>query len=214
MKTVIISSVFLLYASNAFSDTCVNCNQENAAEVTSSANPSKTGASTMKASVNTQNYKTIDLDGLHRYCIDYNKAGDHNTVKGLLINMEEKGYDPKTVLSTPACMPTRISSKERIPTIQLSAEDPTMLGGFPKEIYRYYEKKKKLSDWYEIMNTKNTQGMTFLDYVKYIYDKSKSYMDPGTKNDYLDMYQYVCTHGGEFAKYPGSNCQDIRIVQH
>jgi hypothetical protein len=156
------------------------------------------------ASSSTTKYKTADLSKMGDYCGLFEVGSNDGTITPLIAKIETEGFSHVEVFSANVCPPKKLDpSKYLTPMIQYVADDSENRYNFPNEIYKYLEKTGNKDGWLKIINAKNSKGMTYLDYVKYVYKKTKN---EDLKPRLLKLYQYACDHGGEFSFYNTQTC--------
>jgi hypothetical protein len=99
----------------------------------------------------------------------------------------------------PACEPRYIASTMS-PLIHFVAENSTDRLFMLKELCKYYLEVRKRPDiWAAIVNVKNTEQQTSLDYMEYILIHKRNIPEelPGIA-DYID---FLCANGGVYAFY-------------
>jgi len=122
-------------------------------------------------------YKTADINQVLTYCARFEVDSNDATITPLIAKIETEAYSHVEVFSANVCPPKKLDpSKYSTPMIQYVADDSENRYNFPNEIYKYLEKHGDKSGWLQIINAKNSKGMTYLDYVKYVYKKKPKMM--------------------------------------
>ena len=152
--------------------------------------------------------KSAPLGKFWDYCTKFKQASNFKTVEPVLDTIAEDGYSVEETLSRVDCDPEGlVSAENRIPMVQLVAEDPNGRENFPSDIYKYFYRKNKINSWLKVENKKNTKGMTLLDYVKYNYLQNKDDYDLQSLNKLKNIYSYVCARGGVLSYYQNVDCK-------
>ena len=153
--------------------------------------------------------KELTDSKLRDYCARFQLASLEKNIQAFFLIIDEYGYSVEEVFSKVKCPPEMLNQiKHKVPVIQLAAEKVFDRSTFPQEIYEYFQWQKSPESWLKIVNTKNTLGMTFLDYVKFNYEKIKTVIDDDKKVKFQKMYAFACSHGGEFSYYKEQTCSD------
>ena len=146
---------------------------------------------------------------LRDYCARFQLASIDKNIKVLLSTIGDDGYSAEDIFSKTECPPDMLNKiKHKVPMIQLAAEKVFDRSTFPQEIYEYFQWQKSPESWLKIVNAKNTMGMTYLDYVKFNYEKIKTVIQGDERAKFQNMYAFACSHGGEFSYYKEQTCSD------
>lgn len=107
----------------------------------------------------------------------------------------------------PDCESKRIVDS-KVPLMFNVADDVIRMEKFPKFIYEYFlEERNDKEAWLGIINTKSSDGYTFLDYLQYHFD-NKHFSNPSLAAAANRIVEFVCKNGGTYSKYSQtSKCQ-------
>jgi hypothetical protein len=138
------------------------------------------------------------------YCKRYVKI-EKNELNQMIRDMKETGYPVDDYFLTAACDP-EYAGGVKVPMIQLTAEAPCTRVEYPQIIHKYYiVKRKEPKIWLEVINTKNTEGDTYLDYIEVLRDKNL-YNTPEGQECMNNLISFACKTGGVYSKYPAKTC--------
>lgn len=91
-----------------------------------------------------------------------------------------------------------------------TAESPDNSYNYPKQLYEFFLKENNPDGFVQVVNSKNTLGQTFLDYLKYRLDTDrKTYISPEIEKKYISIFEYVCRRGGKFSYYRKTDCDSL-----
>ncbi len=143
------------------------------------------------------------------FCMQYEMAQDTVDVETIMEKIEACPYSSSfnEFWITPACHAPR-KNDTNVPIIFNTATDVYRMVDFPKTIYEYFvEERKDPKLWLLAINTKTSDGYTFLDYLHYNFLRGNYASGPLT-DAANRIIAYVCAHGGEYSKYKDSkSCQ-------
>jgi SAM-dependent MidA family methyltransferase len=102
--------------------------------------------------------------------------------------------------TAPVCdAPQKLDSK--VPMIFNTADKVIDAENFPQAVKEYLlEVKKDSTTWLKIINSKSSDGYTFLDYMQYNIAKG-NYSLQSTIGAAHRVVQYLCQNGGIYCKY-------------
>ena len=139
------------------------------------------------------------------YCNDFQMAEDTVDIETILEKMEKSPYakNLNEFWTTPACeAPKKLDTK--VPIIFNTATDVFKSEKFPEAVHDYFlEEKKDLKTWLALINTKTSDGLTFLDYLQYNISK-ENYSSKTTLDAASRIVKYLCANGGVYSKYKDS----------
>jgi hypothetical protein len=136
------------------------------------------------------------------YCTKFEIAEDVADVETIFEEIDDSPYADSMIefWTAPACRALqKLSSK--VPVIFNTADKVLDSENFPKGVREYLlEVKKDTTTWPKIINSKSTDGFTFLDYMQY--NIAKSYYSQQDEKDAAQrIVQYLCQHGGVYSIY-------------
>lgn len=142
-------------------------------------------------------------------CDKFEMAQDKFDVKVIIKEIEASAYPEhmKEFWTNPVC---RAPNKNdiKVPALYNTASDVFRSEKFPSVVYDYFvNKKNDRETWLKAINTKTSDGMTFLDFLQYNIDQ-KNYGTPELMEPALRIVSYLCKNGGVYSKYAAtSKCQ-------
>jgi hypothetical protein len=142
------------------------------------------------------------MDYQGSYCLRFEQAEDDVDIETMFEQMEASPYASRLVdfWTTPAChAPTKNDTD--VPILFNTATDVYKSEKFPAAIHDYLVNEKKQPEaWLKAINTKTTDGYTFLDLMQYNlargYYSSKESRESASK-----VVKYLCQNGGVYSKY-------------
>jgi len=136
------------------------------------------------------------------FCDKFEMAQDTVDVETIFEDMDASPYASHWLefWTTPACTANnKLDSK--VPMIFNTANDPVFNEQFPQAVRDYLlEVMNDKTSWSQIINTKSSDGLTFLDYMHYNISIG-NYLLPQTKDAASRIVRYLCQHGGVYSKY-------------
>jgi hypothetical protein len=136
------------------------------------------------------------------YCLKYGMAEDTVDVETIFEEMDASPFPYSMVefWTAPVCRaPQKLDSK--VPMIFNTAENVHQAENFPKAIREYLlEVKHDSATWLKIINSKSSDGLTFLDYMYYSINHNM-YTIQETKDAAQRIVNYICKNGGLYSKY-------------
>jgi hypothetical protein len=136
------------------------------------------------------------------YCTKFEIAEDVVDVGTIFEEIDASPYADSMVefWTAPACdAPQKLDSK--VPMIFNTADKVLDSENFPIEVREYLlEVKKDTTTWLKIINSKSSDGYTFLDYMQYNIAKG-NYSLQSTIDAAHRIVQYLCQNGGVYSKY-------------
>ena len=90
------------------------------------------------------------------------------------------------------------------PLVHVIAENSTDRMQFMVYLRKYYANKKDLGTFKKIVNAKNSQGQTVLDYIQHAFNNRRFVsMEEKGLNEFI---KFLCENGAEYSKSPGKRC--------
>lgn len=105
---------------------------------------------------------------------------------------KEAGCEPKYIGQTMS------------PLVHVMAENSTDRMQYMVYLKKYYVAKNDIATFKKIINAKNTQGQTVLDYIQYAL-KNMNFVKEEEKG-LNEFVKFLCENGAEFSKNPGRKC--------
>ncbi|MDO9183428.1 MAG: hypothetical protein Q7U04_13520 [Bacteriovorax sp.] len=143
-------------------------------------------------------------DTLEAYCSQYTRS-TNNLLYFTLEDLNKSPYALDSYLKSAKCRPQKVGGIKS-PVFHLTAEAPCSRVTFPEIIYDYFMnvlKNKKL--WLEVVNSKNTAGETYLDYIETLNDQDE-FNTVKTKECASTLVAFACSHGAIYSKYINKSC--------
>lgn len=107
-------------------------------------------------------------------------------------------YPVDAYLESCICYP-QAAKDVRVPPLFLVGEAPCSRAGFLERFYKYYVVKRRDPEkWLEVINQKNTNGETILDFFKTL-ETSAVFNTDETRACEKEIIKFVCEHGGVHA---------------
>jgi hypothetical protein len=140
------------------------------------------------------------------FCRKFEQAQDTVDVETIFEDMEASGYASsiKEFWTTPACH-APLKNDTNVPILFNTASNTPKNENFPKVVHDYFvEEKNDPQAWLKAINTKTSDGLTFLDFMQYnlqrgYYDSVKESKDAAQR-----IVKYLCKNGGVYSKYQDS----------
>ena len=140
-----------------------------------------------------------------RFCLAFAQI-EGNFVGATLREMEATPYPVDEYFTTSTCQPDGYSDVVKSPIIHTVADDPSKRVGFLDSIWLYYSKKRKEPGKFAaVVNAKNTEGETLLDYIESMRSRGKYTVD-GTKASLEKIVSSACAHGAVYSVYKDKRC--------
>lgn len=146
------------------------------------------------------------MNDLDNYCRDFKAVGprSHVTLKRKLMAEMEKTIvngDVTSYFIEAGCNPGAIA-QTKSPIAHLASEVPEAYMNQIEAVRKYFVEINKPEAYTKMLNAKNTQGHTTLDYVEWLLENRKYDADDKA---YLDKYRgYLCSHGAIYSVYKSS----------
>jgi hypothetical protein len=136
------------------------------------------------------------------FCDKYQMAEDTVDVDTIFEDIDASPYASamEEFWTAPVCdAPQKLSSK--VPIIFNTAHNVTQAENFPQAVREYLlEVKKDTTTWLKIINSKSSDGYTFLDFMQYNISY-ENYRLQESKDAAQRIVQYLCQNGGVYSKY-------------
>lgn len=108
------------------------------------------------------------------------------------------GYGADNFFECSDCTPQAVGGVN-VPPLFLVGEAPCARMGFLARVYQYYIlKRKEPEKWIEVINSKNTNGETILDFFKTL-ETHGNYNTDETRACAKEDIKFICEHGGVHA---------------
>lgn len=134
------------------------------------------------------------------YCMKFAMLS-RNQVAGFIKELEETQYPVDDYFQIAGCRQASWGGNVLSPMMHLVADDPAGRVEFPEVIYKYYTIKRKNPDqWLAVVNAKNTEGETVLDYLDHCITIGNFYSE-GSKDAVARIISFLCSRGGVYSKY-------------
>jgi hypothetical protein len=135
-------------------------------------------------------------------CMKFEMCQDTVDVETLFEDMEESPYTSSVneFWTTPVCH-APLKNDTNVPIIFNTASNPVKNEFFPKVVHDYFvNDKKNLQTWLNVINTKTSDGLTFLDFLQFNIDKG-FYSVKSDKDAAIRVVSYICKNGGVYSKF-------------
>nr|BDT28189.1 hypothetical protein BHI3_16550 [Bacteriovorax sp. HI3] len=128
---------------------------------------------------------------------DFNKKM-LDSMKETAVNGNIDGYWQEA-----GCEPMYIA-QTMSPLIHVIAENSTDRMQYMLYLKKYYTNKKDPGTFRKIINSKNSQGQTVLDYIQYAFNNRRfANIEEKGLNEFI---KFLCENGAEYSKSPGKRC--------
>ena len=136
------------------------------------------------------------------FCMQFEAAEDTVDVETIFEKMEASPFAStlKDFWSTPACHAPR-KNDSTVPILFNTANTVFRSEKFPQVVHDYFVlEKKDPQAWLNAINTKTSDGLTFLDFLQYSLEKG-NYDSKPTGDAARKIVSYLCQNGGVYSKY-------------
>ena len=136
------------------------------------------------------------------FCMQFEAAEDTVDVETIFEKMEASPYASslKDFWSTPACHSPR-KNDSTVPILFNTATTVFRSEKFPQVVHDYFvTEKKDPQAWLSAINTKTSDGLTFLDFLQYSLERG-NYDSKPTGDAAKRIVSYLCQNGGVYSKY-------------
>ena len=118
------------------------------------------------------------------------------------------GYGLDNYLECHECTPQSVGGV-KVPPLFLVGDAPCTRVDFVERFYKYYVVKRRDPEkWLEVINQKNTNGETLLDFMKTL-ETHGNFNTDETRACAIEIIKFVCEHGGVHAFDKGSSTLDF-----
>jgi hypothetical protein len=191
----------------AYSDSsnCVNCGPKEVPGMPTAGN--KTIGSLEKLAKADYGTATDKEAYMELFCLKIKQISSGNI--GLTFKeMEASPFPVDEYFKTPQCQADGYSNVVKSPLIHLILDDPAGRGALLKKISSYFVVKNKSPERFvQALNSKNTKGETFLDYIE-----SNRLDGRNNQPDQIEIVNslitFACSSGGVYSKYPNKKCNN------
>lgn len=153
------------------------------------------------------------MSNLYGFCIEFpgDIKGAKTLRKRVITEMEKKAVNGSIDLYflEAGCNPGDIG-RTLSPISHLVAEYPGSRLEHLEVLRKYFLEKKKDGLFVKMLNAKNTQGHTTLDYVQFLKDNGK-YIE-SQKEAIENLINYLCTNGGKYSVYSSKSCSGLQMA--
>lgn len=203
IHSFIVVSLMTSFCSEAFSEElCVKCmNKElegapNVVAVNGLAKEVSLVVGKMEPAYSFGSYQNI-------YCTKYQQI-ELNSLNQMIRDLKETPYPVDEYFQKPGCEPQKVGNIKS-PILHLTAEAPCSRTQFPEIIHKYYTVKRKEPDmWLRVVNSKNTSGETYLDYIESL-RKQNEFSTEDSKECVKQLIKFACETGAVYSKFK-MNC--------
>ena len=141
---------------------------------------------------------------LETYCMKYTKI-TFNELGQMIRDLKDTNYPVDDYFMKAGCTPQAVGGV-KTPMIQLTGEAPCSRGEFPQRIFKYYnEKIKKPELWLKVVNSLNTNGETYLDFLDTL-ETHGNFNTDETRECAKKLISYACQTGGVYLKATNRSC--------
>jgi hypothetical protein len=141
-----------------------------------------------------------------RFCNMFTVAETNIDVETIFEEIDASPYaNYATEFWTTAACRAPEKNDSQVPMIFNTAHIAAQAESFPKVVKKYLlEVKHDKTTWYKIINSKSTDGFTFLDYLQYNIDRG-NYSTTETIEAVQRIVSYLCSNGGEYNTYKSTS---------
>lgn len=160
---------------------------------------SRAPAMEKQQSISKEDYQEI-------FCMKFSQISE-NEVASLILEMEKTPYQPvDDYFTSAACTPRGWGGGIKSPMAQAIADDPSGRTKMLETFWKYYSKKRKEpSKFLDLVNAKNTQGETLLDYIETMFQRGM-YSSEESKESVQQIVKLACSRGAVYSKYKDKKC--------
>lgn len=200
---------FYSFAASASGEVCVSCGtpmaSENSPETRKSSGMSATEIMREKHHGGTLEEQRF-FSHLFMYCsIIEDHQNEKQFHKKMLAPMSEKsfGSHPDRYWTEAGCEPRYIADTWS-PIPHIIAENATDRMQFLVYLKKVYVARNDLATFKKIINSKNSQGQTVLDYIQYVWSTQRYIKE---EEPALNAFaKYLCDNGAEYSTYKTKKC--------
>jgi len=137
------------------------------------------------------------------FCQDFEAAQDTVDVETLFEKIDASPYAShwQEFWTAPACHAS-VKTDSLVPIIFNTARMVAQAENYPKAVREYLLEVKQVDEtaWLRMINTKSSDGLTFLDYMRHCITHNV-YSLQDSKDAAQRVVNYLCQHGGVYSKY-------------
>jgi len=140
-----------------------------------------------------------------KFCLQFSNI-QWQVITKMLDEMQASPYPIDDYFKTSVCQSEGYSNVVKSPLAHIIADDPGKRVKFLDIMWLYYNKKRNDPlKFVEMVNAKNTEGETLLDYLESMRIKGK-YTKDSSKNSVAKIISEACSHGAIYSAYPDKKC--------
>lgn len=156
---------------------------------------------------------SIYMSDLSIYCDDfYSGKNAKKNIREVIIPSMKKFSPNKSIngfFIEAGCNPNNFVDA-KAPIAHITAEAPNLKSDYLKILKEYFTETKEGHFFKEILNAKNTEGYTTLDYVHYMV-KNKNYTKV-SENDLNEYIKYLCDNKAEYSFFKEKKCNGKKVI--
>lgn len=186
------------------STNCVNCGPKEVAGMPTSGNKSLGDLEKAAKSAGNESEKEEYIES---FCIKIKQISSGNI--GLTLKeMDSSPYPIDTYFKTPQCQSDGYSNIVKSPLTHLIVDDPAGRGPLLQKISSYFvNKHNSPQKFINALNSKNTKGETFLDYIETSRIDGRN-NQPDQLEIIKSLIKFACDSGGVYSAYPNKKCNN------
>ncbi len=190
------------FSMSAYADKkdCVDCKFDKV-----SGEPAVGNLDKLARFTNTGLYQNTDFEGYHQtYCLKFEDVGHtYAFKKEILESMKKTPYGVDKYWVQSGCHPKKMGNTVS-PIAHLVAEDASGRTQFLESLYKYYADKKDLKTFTQVLNAKNSRGLTMLDYIVYL--ENNNQFNKNEREEVNSLIKFICDKGGKFSVSSEKKC--------
>lgn len=153
------------------------------------------------------------MGNLYGFCMSFPGGvyGARDLKKKITSKLETKLINGKIDLYflEAGCNPDNLGGA-RSPIAHIAAEIPSDRIEHLEVLRKYFIEKKKDELFTKMLNAKNTQGHTTLDYLNYLLiNKKFTETQVEASGNFI---KYLCSHGAVYSTYKNKSCSDLQVA--
>jgi hypothetical protein len=197
----IILCLLIVVSANA-EDTCVTCPKK---DVEGIPKVPMNGLEKVAMAVGQTEKPILPFESyMDLYCLKYTQIS-RNELNQMIRDIKETPYNIDDYFLKAKCEPQKAAGV-KMTMLQLTAEAPCTRAEYPQIIYKYYTvKRQEPKLWLEVLNSKNTKGETYLDYIELLVQNNE-YSTKDGKECISQLVQFACKTGGVYSKIKNKTC--------
>lgn len=192
-------------AGSPVSKDCVTCTPEMAAGYPLEGNKSAKLVAQVAAKADTKE-DALFYSHLFMYCsLMEVPRNEKEFLKKMVVPMKEKsfGSNPDRYWTEAGCEP-RYIPETLSPIPHIIAENTTDRMQFMHSLKKIFTAKNDLATFKKIINAKNTQGQTVLDYIQYVWSNGRYIKEEEPALN--EFAKYLCDNGAEYSTFKNKKC--------